>query len=92
MINIFNKICFRNPSEVVSRMYTMATVDDDADEDHGNGDDANNLEGYLERLPPGKKKSTIWWEFYQTLVFDDCSDKLDRLQLNIIVSFNCKMV
>ncbi len=62
-------------------MYTMATVDDDADEDHGNGDDANNLEGYLERLPPGKKKSTIWWEFYQPPVFSNFSNKLDRFTI-----------
>ncbi len=58
-------------------MYTMETVNDDADEDNGNGDDANNLEGYLERLPPGKKKSTIWYEFNKPVI-SDYSNKLDR--------------
>jgi hypothetical protein len=38
-------------------MYTVDTVNDDDDDDQS---DDSNLEGYLERLPPGKKKSTIW--------------------------------
>ena len=71
-------------------MYTLETVNDDNDDDQA--DDGGNIEGHLERLPPGKKKSTIWnsWkrQYFVAkngllLIFADNSRQvlMDRIEL-----------
>jgi len=72
-------------------MYALETVNDDHDEDQS--EDSGNIEGYLERLPPGKKKSTIWnsWkrQYFVAkngllLIFGDNSRQvlMDRIELS----------
>ena len=84
--------CIRSePIFCFGRMYTLETVNDDNDEDQS--EDTGNIEGYLERLPPGKKKSTIWnsWkrQYFVAkngllLIFGDNSRQvlMDRIELS----------
>eukprot|EP00095_Tigriopus_kingsejongensis_P001858 snap_masked-scaffold1139_size60066-processed-gene-0.2 protein:Tk01858 transcript:snap_masked-scaffold1139_size60066-processed-gene-0.2-mRNA-1 annotation:"hypothetical protein LOTGIDRAFT_164583" len=47
-----------NPVAIVNRLYHMLQVDDN--EVEKNSADSAHIEGFLERLPSGKKKSTLW--------------------------------
>ena len=84
-----------NPASLVSLLYQIEGSDDDNAEikkESISSDTKGAMEGYLERLPPGKKKSTIWnsWkrQYFVTkggllLVFSDssCAVLMDRIEL-----------
>ncbi len=78
-----------NPMKVLTSLYELHDIDPEIDEKHKK-DDA--IEGFLERLPPGKKKSTIWnsWkkQYFVAkggllLIFGDSSRSvlMDRIEL-----------
>lgn len=79
-----------NPVAIVNRLYQMLQVDDN--EVEKNSADAAHIEGFLERLPAGKKKSTIWnsWKkqyfvakkgILYSYADDTCSSPLEVLEL-----------
>ncbi|TRY62880.1 hypothetical protein TCAL_02029 [Tigriopus californicus] len=79
-----------NPVAIVNRLYQMLQVDDN--EVEKNSADAAHIEGFLERLPTGKKKSTIWnsWKkqyfvakkgILYSYADDTCSSPLEVLEL-----------
>ena len=80
-----------NPYKTVAALYQLQDVKE-AITDKTNGKADNEMEGYLERLPPGKKKSTIWnsWkrQYFVAksgllLIFGDSSRSvlMDRIEL-----------
>ena len=77
-----------NPYKTVAHLYKLQ----DLKETHDSSCQAEEMEGYLERLPPGKKKSTIWnsWkrQYFVAksgllLIFGDSSRSvvMDRIEL-----------
>ena len=79
-----------DPIRFVSRMYRMPKLA--KDEVAKNSADAAHIQGFLERLPPGKKKSTLWnsWKkyyfvaqkgFLNIYADDTCSVSLERIEL-----------
>ena len=84
-----------SPSKLVSLLYQIKGNDTDPDQSShspSGNTGKGSLEGYLERLPPGKKKSTIWnsWkrQYFVAkggllLVYSDstCGVLMDRVEL-----------
>ena len=79
-----------DPIRFVSRMYRLPKLA--KDEVAKNSADAAHIQGFLERLPPGKKKSTLWnsWKkyyfvaqkgFLNIYADDTCSVSLERIEL-----------
>ncbi len=77
-----------NPQRTVAHLYALQDIKSNSDQSGG----AEEMEGYLERLPPGKKKSTIWnsWkrQYFVAkagllLIFADSSRSvlMDRIEL-----------
>ena len=80
-----------NPYKTVAALYQLQDVKEGIADANGQEDNME-MEGYLERLPPGKKKSTIWnsWkrQYFVAksgllLVFGDSSRSvlMDRIEL-----------
>lgn len=78
-----------NPQKTVAHLYKLQDLKQISQEKQG----AEEMEGYLERLPPGKKKSTIWnsWkrQYFVAkagllLIFGDSSRSvlMDRIELH----------
>ena len=76
-----------NPTKLVTKMYKMMELSE------SENDATFEIEGYLERLPPGKKKSTIWnsWKRQYFVVkagilmcYTDqsCGVLMERIELN----------
>ena len=80
-----------NPTKIVAHLYKLADIKPLSKGD-GSSKQGEELEGYIERLPPGKKKSTIWnsWkrQYFVAkagllLIFGDSSRSvlMDRIEL-----------
>jgi hypothetical protein len=79
-----------NPMKTVAHLYKLEQVPEESKDKNSRKDE--DMEGFLERLPPGKKKSTIWnsWkkQFFVAkagllLIFGDSSRSvlMDRIEL-----------
>ena len=80
-----------NPTKIVAHLYKLADIKPLSKGD-SSSKQGEELEGYIERLPPGKKKSTIWnsWkrQYFVAkagllLIFGDSSRSclMDRIEL-----------